>query len=221
MNCQDYREIISAHIDGALCAEEQLEVESHLQQCAKCKQLADWERKAKSALKQHLSPIAPRPELRQRVLRQLEEVDAGLFSRRQMLRIYAPAFACLLIFVAIYVAWPLRTQQDIFAEAILLYRQANQNPTQPVEDLGGTQTANLFDLRPWGYQLLSRQVRQVRGQTTRLFVHKGPDEALLVAQELDGAKLFHAHTGNLHLTVHSRLSCRRGGSSRAKVVKSV
>jgi hypothetical protein len=106
-----------------------------------------------------------------------------------MLRIYAPAFACLLIFVGIYVAWPLRAQQDIFADAIALYRQASRDPTQPVEELGGTQTANLFDLRALGYQLLSRQVRQVRGQTTRLFVHKGPDEGLLVAQELDGAKL--------------------------------
>jgi len=39
MDCQDYKEMISAHVDGALSSEERLAVRSHLDGCPKCTQI--------------------------------------------------------------------------------------------------------------------------------------------------------------------------------------
>src|SRR5918994_7015030 len=98
MDCLDYKEIISAHVDRTLSAEEEPEVQSHLDQCPKCKQILAWETKAMKILRQRLSPLAPRQELRQKVLDQLgadrsNRSPSWLSTRR----IWAPALLILLI----------------------------------------------------------------------------------------------------------------------------
>jgi hypothetical protein len=72
MNCLDYKEIISAHVDGTLGAEEELEVQSHLDQCPKCKQFFRWETDVKKLLRQKLSPIAVQPSFKGVLLERLE-----------------------------------------------------------------------------------------------------------------------------------------------------
>jgi len=198
MNCQDYREIISAHIDGTLSAEEEFEVRSHLDQCPRCKQFADWEIKATKALKQSLSLVSPRYELRQRIVRQLGETDrSGFHGWLQIPRVWVPALSCLLISAVVYFAWPSRTQEDIFTDTLIHYRQATQGLVKLAQEPGSTRTAGLLDLTPWGYQLLGEESQQVRKQARRVFVHRGREEDLLVAQELEGANLAHPRGSEL------------------------
>ena len=190
MNCQAYREIISAHIDGTLYAQEQVEVQSHLEQCPKCKQLAEWEIKATKTLKQSLSPVQPRYELKQRVLNQLGETHRSRSYGWLQIRLgWMPVLSCLLIFAAIYFAWPSRPQDDIFMDTLVHYRQATQGLVKLGHPTASTPTAALLDLTPWGYQLLGTDAHQVRGQARRVFVHRGRQEDLLVAQEVEGSKL--------------------------------
>jgi anti-sigma factor RsiW len=190
MNCEDYREIISAHVDGKLLADETVEVESHLDQCLKCKQIFGWETKAANALKRCLPPIAPRYELKQRLLGQLGETDGGdCPSWFRVFRPWAFALSFLLIVGTIYSYWTSRAQSDIFADTIIQYQQATQGLKKFSQPHDATLTARLLDLSPWGYQLLERRIYQIRGQESRVFVYQGNDKELLVAQELDGGSL--------------------------------
>src|SRR5215831_17901949 len=72
MDCLHYKEIISAHVDGTLAAEEELEVQSHLDQCPKCKQFFRWETDVKKLLRQKFSPIVVQPSFKAALLEQLE-----------------------------------------------------------------------------------------------------------------------------------------------------
>jgi len=72
MDCLHYKEIIAAHVDGTLAAEEELEVQSHLDQCPKCKQFFRWETDVKKLLSQKFSPIVVQPSFKEALLEQLE-----------------------------------------------------------------------------------------------------------------------------------------------------
>jgi uncharacterized membrane protein HdeD (DUF308 family) len=72
MDCLHYKEIISAHVDGTLAAEEELEVQSHLDQCPKCKQFFRWETDVKKLLRQKFSPIVVQPSFKETLLERLE-----------------------------------------------------------------------------------------------------------------------------------------------------
>ena len=72
MDCLHYKEIIAAHVDGTLAAEEELQVKSHLDQCPKCKQFFRWETDVKKLLRQKFSPIVVQPSFKKALLERLE-----------------------------------------------------------------------------------------------------------------------------------------------------
>ncbi len=185
MDCQDYKEMISAHVDGALSSEERLAVRSHLDGCPKCTQMFHWETQMRSALKRKLSPIAARPALRARVLDQLEGTrKEGLFGWPYLAHGLAAAFALLLIVAIPFLSGPGKLQEEILTDAIVLY----QKVTQGIVDAPQTASpaARLLDLSPWGYRLLSRHTQQVKGQEGRVFVYQGQGKEYLLAQEFEG-----------------------------------
>ncbi len=73
MDCQNYKDIISAHVDNALSPKERWAVQTHVNQCPKCRQMYIWETQATRDLKRKLFPLEPRPALKERILQQLEE----------------------------------------------------------------------------------------------------------------------------------------------------
>ncbi len=188
MDCEGYKEIISAHVDGALGTEEKLVVQSHLDECPKCTQMFHWETQMRSALKRKLSPIAARPALRARVLDQLEGArKEGVFGWPYLAHGLAAAFALVLIVAIPYLSGPGKVQEEIFTDAIAHY----QKVTQGIVDAPQTAfpAARLLDLSPWGYRLLSGQTRQVKGQEGRVFVYRGRGKDYLLAQEFEGGEL--------------------------------
>ena len=188
MDCQVYKEIISAHVDGALLTEEGLAVQSHLNQCTRCTKMFHWETKVKKILKSKFSTILPRPALKARVLGQLREPPKeGLFGWPYMAHGLAAAFALLLIVAVPYLFWPGKVQENIFTGAIAQYQtvaQGLENTPQTV-----SRTARLLDLRPWGYRILSTQIQRVKGQKGRVFVYQGQGQEYLLAQEFKGVEL--------------------------------
>ena len=188
MECQDYKEMISAHVDGALGTEEKLVVQSHLNECPKCTQMFHWETQMRSALKRKLSPIPARAALRERVLDQLEGTSKeGLFGWPYLAHGLAAAFALLLIVAIPYLSGPGKFQEEILTDAIVRY----QKVTQGIVDDPQTAfpAARLLDLSPWGYRLLSGQTLQVKGQEGRVFVYRGRGKDYLLAQEFEGGEL--------------------------------
>lgn len=188
MDCQEYREIIAAHVDGALSSTERLVVQSHLEQCPKCTQMFLWENEAKKPLKLKLSPIPVRPGLKERLLDQLGETSKeGFLSWFYLPHRLAVAFALLLIVAGPYLIWQHKVQEDIFTDAIAQYQKVTQGIVEaPQAAPSLTPAARLLDLSPWGYRVLARQTQHVRGQEGRVFVYQGQEKKYLLAQEFDG-----------------------------------
>lgn len=188
MDCLEYKEIIAAHVDGALSSEERLTVRSHLSQCPKCTGMFLWETEVKRSLKQKLSPIPLRPGLRERLLDQLEETGKeGYFSWFYMPHGLAAAFALLLILAVPYLIWRGKDQEEIFVDAIAAYQRVTQGIGDTSEASSSlTPAAQLLDLSPLGYQVLARQAVEVKGREGRLFVYQGQEREYLLAQEFEG-----------------------------------
>ena len=188
MDCQEYKEIISAHVDGALLSGERLTAQAHLSQCPKCTQKFLWETEAKKSLKRKLSPIPLRPGLRARLLDRLGETKReGFFGWSYMAHGLAAAFALLLILGVPYLLWQGKVQEELFTDAIVQYQKVTQGiADSPQAAPSLTPTARLLDLSPWGYRVLARQTLEVRGQEGRLFVYQGQGKEYLLAQEFEG-----------------------------------
>ena len=189
MECRDYREIVAAHVDGTLTAAEESEVQVHLSQCPKCKQVFDWETKATTLLKQSLSPLTPRHELKQKLLDRLGEGGDRTQGWLSMSRAWVPALSLLLVVGAIYFALPSRNQRDFFVDTVAHYQRAHEDLENFSETAAANPTARILDLKPWGYHLLGRNVHQAKGRENRVFVYHGQQNDLLVAQELEGESL--------------------------------
>lgn len=185
MDCQEYREIVSAHVDGELSTSEASEAKSHLDQCARCAQVFAWETRATKILKQSLSPLPARHELKQRIL---DRVSPAENQRPRWLFVshaWAPALLVLVIFGSVYWGWPFRSE-DLFAHTASYYQRVNEDRSHLLPATDTYRTARILDLAPWGYQLFGQSVQRVNGRENRVFAYQGLQNELLVAQELEG-----------------------------------
>ncbi len=189
MDCLDYKEIISAHIDRTLSAEEEPEVQSHVDQCPKCKQFFRWETEVKKLVRQTLSPIAVRRSFREALLEQLEG-NSKRVSLRWSYKGYGIGVAVALLLLAIVPILVSRNQvrEEIFTRAVAQYqmtaRKIREGSLSPP-----SRNARAFDLSPWGYHLLTSEASALSGSAgiTSTYRNKGSDYVL--AQEFEGGNL--------------------------------
>lgn len=189
LDCQEYKEIIAAHVDGDLSFEERLEVQSHLKRCPNCAQKFLWETRVSNALRGKLTPIPARPGLKETIVDQLGEASReGFMSWFSMPHRLAAVLAFLLIVAVPYFVWQRKIEEAIFTDAIAQYQRITHGIGEiPQAASSLSPSARLLDLSPWGYRVLTRQSVQLRGQEARVFVYQGPSKEYLLAQELDGA----------------------------------
>ncbi|MBI4528704.1 MAG: zf-HC2 domain-containing protein [Deltaproteobacteria bacterium] len=186
MDCQEYKEITSAHVDGALSSEEMAEVETHLERCLQCEQMFLWEAKMMELLKRRLPHVPVRPAFRERLLDQLGETSKdGFFDWSYMSHGLIAAFALLLIVTVPYLVWQEKVQDEIFSDAIAQYEKVTRGLVD-TSQLVSTTPARLLDLSPWGYRLVARQTQKVKGREGRMFLYQGKGSEYLLAQEFDG-----------------------------------
>ncbi len=188
MDCQEYQEILSAHVDGDLSFEEGLEVRSHLEQCPNCRRKFLWETEVKKALKGKLTSIPARPGLKETIVDQLGEASReGFMSWFSIPHRLAAAFVLLLVVAPPYFIWQRKAQEAIFTDAIAQYQRITHGIGEiPQAASSLSPSARLLDLSPWGYRVLTRQSVQLKGQEARVFVYQGPSKEYLLAQEFDG-----------------------------------
>ncbi len=192
MNCREYRELIAAHVDGALSFEESREAQSHVEQCATCCRIFVWEIRAQKVIKPRLAIIAPPPGAKEKLLDTLEQKGRS----REMLRWFflssrlAGSFALLIAVVLATILWRNNGQEDFLSIAIDQYRTVLAKGIGSYQKGGrSTPVTRLLDLRPWGYHLSANQVKQVDGREQRLSLFKGQANDYVLAQETDGEVL--------------------------------
>ncbi len=192
MNCREYRELIAAHVDGALSFEESREAQAHVEQCATCRRMFVWETKAQKVIKPHLAIIAPPSRAKERILNNLEQKSRS----REMLGWFffsprlASSFALVLVVVLATILWRNTSQEDFLSVAVDQYRTVlAQGPGASRQDGLSTPAARRLDLSPWGYRLSANRVNQVKGRERRLSLFEGKANDYVLAQEFDGADL--------------------------------
>jgi len=192
MNCREYRELIAAHVDGALSFEESREAQSHIEQCATCCRIFVWETRAQKVIKPRLAIIAPPSGAKERLLDTLEQKGRS----REMLRWFslsprlAGSFALAMVVVLATILWRNNSQDDLLSVAVDQYRTVLAKGIGSDQKEGqSTPATRLLDLSPWGYRLSANQVKQVDGREERLSLFEGQANDYILAKEIDGVVL--------------------------------
>lgn len=190
MNCQEYRDIVAAHVDGTLSVPEEAEVRSHLDGCEQCSRIFLWEVKAAEAIKQKVSAVMIDPGVRTRILQTLEkESKRSLFG--WSLNRYQLAASLALFLVAIASVLVIRTKRsdDIFNHVVAQHHQMIDGAVPVSNDASQQSTDSPLDLRPWGYRLLTQQTTQYDAIKGRTFLYAGDRKEYVLAQEFKGGTL--------------------------------
>lgn len=189
MNCLDYKEIISAHVDRTLSAEEELEVQSHLDQCPKCKQFFRWETDVKKLLRQKLSPIVVQPRFKEALLERLEGKSRRI-SARWSYQSYGFGAALALALLAMVPLLVFRNQvrEEVFGQAAGQYQMMTRRILEgPMSS--PSRAARSFDLSPWGYHLLTSEASEFNGLTGITSTYRKEGSDYVLAQEFEGGNL--------------------------------
>lgn len=190
MNCQEYRELTAAHVDGALSAGETVEVQSHLDRCPKCQRLFLWETDFKKLLRQNLAPISVRPSFKEALLERLE----GKRKRAFMPWVYqrygiGAVMALLLLAIAPLLFFRNEAGEKLFSQAAAQYQMATRNIAEN-PSLSPTRAArSSFDLSPWGYRLLTSEAAELNGLIGITSTYRNEQNDYVLAQEFRGGQL--------------------------------
>jgi anti-sigma-K factor RskA len=104
MNEHRWAELAAAYALGTLDPGERAEFEKHLETCASCRAEVQSFHEVTGLLAQSVAPVAPPPELRERVLRAARQVRP-IGSRRRVFLPWVAAAAILLALLGAYSYW--------------------------------------------------------------------------------------------------------------------
>lgn len=203
MTCDAYEDLVAAHVDGVLLAEELQEVELHLAGCPRCHQLFSEQKQFRTAFATRRL-ILPVPLSVEQQLQQKLTADTAIYVRLPLWERFAawlwqPRFllgtatASLLIMLFFSYFFPAQQPQALFTQAVSSYHLFidEQHPltytiTDPHQlgaafNLSGqlnfvTQVA---DLRPAGYQLRGGEITHLSTQPAAVAVYAGTDDHIV------------------------------------------
>jgi hypothetical protein len=190
MNCLDYKEIIAAHVDGTLAAEEEEQVQMHLDQCSRCKQFFRWETAVKKLLREKLSPVTVQPSFKEALLERLEGKRERP-PRRYFYQRYSIAALVLLFFALTPRLFP-RNQigNEAFSQAVLQYQTIMRKVFENRISISSpSRAARSFDLSPWGYRLITSEASEFNGVPGITSTYQNQKSDYVLAQEFEGGNL--------------------------------
>ena len=190
MNCQEYREIVAAHVDGALSVHEESAVQSHLAGCANCTRMFRWETEATKAIKQQLSTVTVDAHLKERILERLAQPPKPSFFGWPV-PIYSLAGAAAIILIAISTLLLSRPDQtsDIFTNIIAQHRVVIAGTNTAAMGLIQSSVDPPLDLRPWGYNLRAYKPAELNETKGTTFVYATTGNEYILAQEFKGGNI--------------------------------
>ena len=191
MQCQEYRELVAAHVDGVLVQHEAQEAQAHIDGCAECARVFAWEQRASVALKAKLriaqAPAGMKLRLAERLQRK-QGLTAYLESWFLNPR-WVGSFAVLAVVLVSMFLLRDQGRDDFLRDAVSRYQSVVA--TRPGASLtGGFQApaARRLDLTPLGYRLTDNAVTRTAGQERRESVFARDEKEWVLAQEVDGVK---------------------------------
>jgi hypothetical protein len=190
MNCRGYGELIAAHVDGVLYFEEGREAQSHVDECATCRRIFVWERKAQNVIKPHLVAIAPPSGVKERILDNLNrkgrsrEMVSWFFHSPRL----AGSFALVMVVVLTTILWRNNSKEDLLSQAAAQYQMMTRGNSK-FPSSSPSRAARSFDLSPWGYHLLTSEVSATSGLTGITSTYRNERSDYLLAQEFEGGNL--------------------------------
>ncbi|MDH3445074.1 MAG: hypothetical protein OEN50_14195 [Deltaproteobacteria bacterium] len=192
MNCREYRELIAAHVAGALGAEEMPSAGSHLTDCVPCRELFEWESKAAQALKVKIPVISPPPGAKERLLERLEKQQGFTHVSSWIpLRPRVAGSSALVAFI-LFALWMLlyNSEDNFLSHAVAQHEKSvAQGPESSSRVSEPPRAARRLNLTLLGYEVADDRIDEMRGRERRLSVFSKDGNELVLAQEFEGVEM--------------------------------
>jgi len=148
MNCEEARRSLDAYIDGELDLPRQLGIETHLTECASCREAAEWITQCGLIVRTNMQAYKAPPELKAKVRAKLRKEDEPYFKWLTE-RGWQLAYAAALVVLSCALAWswfslPQRMNQGLVAEAI-----SNHSRSLMVTHLVDCASGDQHTVRTW------------------------------------------------------------------------
>jgi hypothetical protein len=208
MTCDEYQDLVAAHVDGQLNPTELQKVNVHLQECAPCRERFAEEQQFHLAFASRRVLLTTPPAVLTQLHEALAREAAPLPSWRQ--RLYAHRVSLLSFFFSHRLAtaavatalvlayWWLPTMKpDLLASAVQQYEIATTDQrvfTYVQRDPGKLEHAfntsgqldfstHVLDFRSFGYRIRGGNIVRLNGHPTAVTVYRGPEADLLCLRQ--------------------------------------
>lgn len=129
MNCQETQKFIHVYLDGEFAEDDRRDFERHMRHCARCRAMARFEERFKTALRSRVAPLTPPEGLERDVITRLRAEPApGSALWKWGIRVVPAGLAAGLLMVFM---WP---------QAAPMPRLAAPAPGSPLDGLTETET---------------------------------------------------------------------------------
>jgi anti-sigma factor RsiW len=211
MTCDEYQDLVAAHVDGQLSPAELQEVNVHLQSCVSCRERFAEEQKFHFAFASRRVLLTTPPAVLMQLHEALAREAAPVSSWRQRLSAhrvsllsfffpYRLATAAVVTALVLAYWWFPTAKPDLFASAVAQYELATtdqrvftyvqRDPRKLEQALNASGQLNfsthVLDLRSAGYRIRGGNIVRVNGHPTAVTVYRG-SEADLVCLRQRGA----------------------------------
>lgn len=204
MHCAEYRDLVAAHVDGVLTAEEVPLAAAHVATCAACAHLLETEQKFRQAFRSRTlirpTPAGARARL-MALIEAAEEASGWAVPVRQWWSrpLYRAALAGAVTLLAVTVATmllrsgPQERVPEVFATVVARYRAVEAQTvelgftTDQPDELreyyrrsgAFTFTNTVVDLEPLGYVLVGGSVAELAAKKSTMTVYRGRQGLIL------------------------------------------
>lgn len=208
MTCEEYQDLVAAHVDGQLSSTEQHAVNGHLQSCDACRERFAQEQQFHRAFASRRFLLSPSPAVMEtltaalaREAPPLPSWRQRLFAHRLRLRslFFLPRFATVAaVTAALLVYWWFgMAQPDVLATAaeqyeiaatdqrVFTYVQSDPRKLEQSFNASGQLdfTTHVLDFRPFGYRIRGGNIIRLHGQPTTVTVYRSREADLICLRQ--------------------------------------
>ncbi len=148
MNCEEARQSLDAYVDGELEFSRQLAMETHIAECASCKNAAERIANCSFLVRTNMPAYKAPPELKSKVCATLRKEDKPIFKwltdhGRQI------AYAAALVILSCALAWAWFSASPGKEEGLIAEAISNHSRSLMVSHLVDCASGDQHTVRPW------------------------------------------------------------------------
>jgi len=196
MICAEAEELVTALVDGELKDPERTALESHLRECARCREVLAQEKVVRQKIRGHAADLSAPIRLRQKLLadehNSFEQIPGGWFDLWRRPVLAASALAAVILAIALPVFFALKgPSRPVAAAALETYErfvrgelqvERAENPQELVAQLtragGGAFHPMGYDFSAMNLKPVAGMVREIDGRKILIAIYQGPGGTL-------------------------------------------